>query len=583
MKKFRIKPFISLLLVLMVLTSAFATSAFAAISDPLVDPNRPVTLTVHKYDVPNEDETLFQPGDGSEIPETSMPAYKPLKNARFSAYLVTPSNKSELEALVGGIDTPFATSATETIDTDINGLGKFTALPQGRYLIVETYSPDSVVKKTANFMVDLPYTNADMKTWNYNVHVYPKNYTVLGSVELTKTIDSGSMPAGLFAKFELQQYINGRYTTMSQYADLRTDDDGKIRVDGLIKGQYQFVETVAPVGYGINSTPIKFEITKNTAAEVVAVSMDNSELPQIDKFVSSDDGATWTKSEGIDWTKPAKWNITPNVPSNIADYTKYVVTDIVDNRLTILEDSIVVYADGRLLSKGATSDYNVTIERQIITVTFIDDVFVGGKTSLLGTQNLSIQFKTTIKKDSANLGYDIPNDSILEFNNGTGTEQGSYVDVQPEVHTGGVKLEKVDASNHDIKLGNAKFAIYATEADALAGVNPIRTAISTDQGAFEFTGLPYGSAGEASASKEYWIVETQAPAGYHLNKTPLKVEVDDNSYSDEQTIIVENVYKLVLPLTGAQGIMFFAIGGLLLIGLATSLIVVVKKSSKKTN
>ena len=589
MKKHNFKSVISLFVALVMLTSAFATSAFAAILDPLVDPSEEVTLTVHKYDVPNEDKTQFQEGDGELLSPGEVPSYSPLADVTFSAYLVTEFNKDELKTFVGKTTVPDDSfTPAETVVTDALGEAIFTQLQQARYLVVEVSAPDKVVEKTANFMVDLPYTNKDMTTWNYNVHVYPKNYTVLGSVELTKTIDSGSMPAGLFAKFELQQYINGRYTTMSQYADLRTDDDGKIRVDGLIKGQYQFVETVAPVGYGINSTPIKFEITKNTAEEVVAVSMDNNKLPKIEKSVSVDGGSSYSTEAGASLNQNVKWRIVTDVPSDIHTYSTYLVRDVLDTKLDYVENSIsvVAYSDSVSMKELVKDvDYKLSIDKTsntTLNVEFIGDNFLGGRTSLKDFSAVEITFDTTIN-DNAIMGQDIPNESVLVFNNGYMPETKTVTSNEPHVHTGGVKLVKVDSTDVNKTLQGAEFAIFATEEDALAGINAINTAVSDADGKFEFKGLAYGALGEIndSASRDYWVVETKAPAGYHLSKAPIMVTVNKDSYSDQTTaILVKNALKPNLPLTGGQGTLMFLIIGVAFVGFSAILFKKYRSSAK---
>ncbi|MBT1018732.1 isopeptide-forming domain-containing fimbrial protein [Canibacter sp. lx-72] len=73
--------------------------------------------------------------------------------------------------------------ATRT--TDNNGEATFDNLDIGAYLVTETNAPDNVVKKAAPFIVTVPHPNGN-NTWNYNVHVYPKN-TV--SAKPTKTLD----------------------------------------------------------------------------------------------------------------------------------------------------------------------------------------------------------------------------------------------------------------------------------------------------------------------------------------------------------------------------------------------------------
>nr|WP_250544767.1 SpaH/EbpB family LPXTG-anchored major pilin [Canibacter zhuwentaonis] len=73
--------------------------------------------------------------------------------------------------------------ATRT--TNDNGEARFDNLAVGAYLVTETNAPDNVVKKAAPFIVTIPHPNGN-NTWNYNVHVYPKN-TV--SAKPSKTLD----------------------------------------------------------------------------------------------------------------------------------------------------------------------------------------------------------------------------------------------------------------------------------------------------------------------------------------------------------------------------------------------------------
>ncbi|MED2880985.1 collagen binding domain-containing protein, partial [Bacillus wiedmannii] len=69
--------------------------------------------------------------------------------------------------------------------------------------------------------------------------------------------------------------------------DLTTDKDGKISVSDLRPGDYQFVETKAPIGYDLSAKPIPFTITKGQS-QVTSVTALNSlttgsmELTKID-------------------------------------------------------------------------------------------------------------------------------------------------------------------------------------------------------------------------------------------------------------------------------------------------------------
>ncbi len=588
MKRFTTKTTMALVLVIALLMSAFSTTVFAA-NDPLVDESEPVSLTIHKYDVPDGGTGAYDLiGNSNDVASTELdvpPTYEPLAEVTFAAYLIEDNAagrafedlyKNKTDIPDSDIYTPVGTvitdaTGTATFEDDQNG----GDIDQGRYLIVETKSPDKVTAKSMNFVVDLPYTNVDQETWNYNVHVYPKNYTMLGTVVLTKTIEGETITAGLSATFDLEmKQPDDTYAVIK--SDLVTDAAGKITVPNLLKGDYRFVETVAPTGYGKVDAKY-FSITKDASVEVVQVTIDNSKEPVINKTVSKD-GVTFGPAANVDADAPATWKISPVVPTDIATYAKYVVTDQIDSRLILNQASIKVMADAAQLVDGVDYQLEVTAD-DLITITFISDTFDGGKTALDGVTELSITYTTTIDiTDTTVLGVNIPNQAHLTFDNSFDVEKTVDSD-EPVVYTGGKKFVKVDSTNSDIHLAGAEFVVYATEADAENGVNPIVTGlVSAADGTFEVVGLAYG---------DYWLVETKAPAEYHLNDSPISFTVNATSYDDDDSTTydfmeIKNVEKPDLPITGGQGTLMFTIIGLALVGLATVLFARYRKSRKTT-
>ncbi|MBT1018514.1 SpaH/EbpB family LPXTG-anchored major pilin [Canibacter sp. lx-72] len=108
--------------------------------------------------------------------------------------------------------------ATQT--TDNNGEARFDNLDIGAYLVTETQAPAGVVKKAAPFIVTIPHPNGN-NTWNYNVHVYPKN-TV--SAKPTKTLDhTGATKIGDSVTWTITQVLpelqNGERFTEVSFTD----------------------------------------------------------------------------------------------------------------------------------------------------------------------------------------------------------------------------------------------------------------------------------------------------------------------------------------------------------------------------
>ncbi|MFN1236282.1 collagen binding domain-containing protein, partial [Listeria innocua] len=110
-------------------------------------------------------------------------------------------------------------------------------LAPGDYQFVETKAPTGYVLDATptKFTVEFNQTAA--------VVVTKENTAKAGSVVLTKQ-DSATKATIAGAEFELQK-ADG--TKVSE--NLVTDADGKIEVNDLAPGDYQFVETKAAAGY----------------------------------------------------------------------------------------------------------------------------------------------------------------------------------------------------------------------------------------------------------------------------------------------------------------------------------------------
>ncbi len=306
------------------------------------------------------------------------------------------------------------------------------------------------------------------------------------------------------------------------------------------------------------------------------------------------------------------WIIKPSIPKDVYHSKKYEVTDILDSKLNYtgnLEvyyyelngDKIAIDNSYYTVAQPTVSDdnknpNNVIGDDQEIKVTFTAEgrEFLGGLYEN-GIDDIRISFNTIINK-TANQGEPIYNNAILDYQNSFSAEgdPSNKVEVpedqRPEVHTGGIKLLKVDA-NDASPLKGAEFMIYATKEDALAGTNPLNNPLTGEvwvetsgtDGIVIFKGLSYGLIGDAydsnDAVRDYWIVETKSPTyrdengeekHYNLLKEPLRVTVHAESHKDEYAITVKNS-KFSLPVTGGVGTVIFTLGGLAIMGAAAFL------------
>ncbi|QOR71665.1 SpaH/EbpB family LPXTG-anchored major pilin [Ruania alkalisoli] len=151
---------------------------------PNLDPEATGSLTIHKYESPNEDPGL--PNDGSEIPD---PGLNPLEGVEFTLTqvtdidLTTNEGWNEADALAtsvaaGGDLGGHTTSVVGSQTTAADGTAFFGDLPMGVYYVEETApGPNQIVAPVEPFIVTvpLPTTVDEESIWLYDVHVYPKN------------------------------------------------------------------------------------------------------------------------------------------------------------------------------------------------------------------------------------------------------------------------------------------------------------------------------------------------------------------------------------------------------------------------
>ena len=404
---------------------------------------------------------------------------------------------------------------------------------------------------------------------------------------------------------------NGTKDIYKSTKDEYTKDDGILEIKNLpiekenITYKITITETVEPKGYIGLSGPITFTAksklkdnkkgyelvaAKPTVANAKKVEVKANEIlvetentkTKIDihkgvKTVENQDsGYYYDEKTGKEYTEEDleklehKWVVETTIPEEVEDYTKYIVSDPIDeSRLEFsgLEKVIVQTIDksGKVeetLTKD--KDYKAEYKEGSLNITYVNGNFKGEFLKKRGIQNLKIRvtFNTTFKvNENGKLAVldgivtNAQNRAKLTYNIGTGTDVTKYSE-SPEVHTGAVSVFKYEDTNGNGKhdegekaLVGAEFKIALTEEDAKAG-NFVKiggkelTAVSNEDGIATFTGLSFG--GDAkddeenlknglykynweTASRDYYIVETVTPAGYEKLTDTIKVKVSKNT------------------------------------------------------
>lgn len=476
------------------------------------------SLTIHKYEQePGSEQGV---GDGTEL-ETA-PDGKPLKGVTYKIKhtheLTTDSNGNEVWSEV--ID-----GQTYTVTTNADGIASLLELSLGRYEVTEVSGPAHVNVNVEPFSVDIPMTGKDGSSINYDVHVYPKNETIRGGVNLTKTDgDTNALLTGV--KFELYNEDGTRAVGVDgKELPQFTTQNGVIKVDNLAHGNYYFKEVATIEGYLLGGVTETFSVTESGAT--VEVDVQNYKHPEVVKEVNID---AVNRGEIVTYT------IKIELPGDIGSYNNFTVTDKLDQNLIYVPESATS-------PTGFTPNYDSDTH----TLTWT------AETSQLIKGEVTFTFQAKVSEE-AEANKVINNKAYIDYENKHGTTGEKETDPVPVTPTAGsLTVLKQDGNTGD-KLTGAEFVLKNADGEEIA------TGTSGADGVVDFKGdtdeLDYGS---------YTLHETKAPNGYRLLTKPIDVTIDEGN--SEVSITVDN-YKSgwQLPKTGGIGTLFFTLIGLTLMG-----------------
>ncbi|EIM5369489.1 LPXTG cell wall anchor domain-containing protein [Enterococcus faecalis] len=329
------------------------------------------------------------------------------------------------------------------LKTDASGKLAVEGLEPGDYQFVETKAP------TGYDLDQTPVKFAIEKGQTEAVQVSMTNKLTPGGVVLSKTdAKTGETLQG--AVFELQDK-NGKVLQ----SGLKTDASGKLAVEELEPGDYQFIETQAPTGYDLDQTPVKFAIEKGQT-EAVQVSMTNKLTPG---------GVVLSKTD-------AKTG------------------EVLQGAVFELKDK-----NGKVLQSGLKTD-------------------ISGKLAVEGLEPGDYQFVET----QAPTGYDL-DQTPVKFAIEKGQTEAVQVSMTNKPTVGSVVLNKIDSETGD-KLAGAVFELRDNNR------NIILEDLKTDNnGKLAINDLKPGT---------YELVETKAPDGYTLDSTPVEFIIKSNASTQKK-------------------------------------------------
>lgn len=370
---------------------------------------------------------------------------------------------------------------------------------------------------------------------------------------------------------------------MGDFTDTKTTDTyGIITWDDLALGLY-LIEELSSATVNIAIIPFIIQLPLTNPAgngflyDVHVYPKNEVTGPKIDKTLVPPAAETGTNI--------LKWKISSEIPVDIMDAKNMVITDPLDSRFDYVTGSVSAYYVDRdgIRTAFHSAYYTMSYTNNVLTFTILP---AGFTTLDLATAGIGatapmvfFEFDTMIKMDTNPNWNEAINTPVLDFTNADNYAYDPKEPIiSPSTYLHGIEIFKSDPEGNGLE--GAKFKIYPTQADANAKTNALKDPVNpandweiiTDTvGKAPFNGLSHGT---------FWLVETQAPAGYNLLAAPVIVVIPD----DSTAIIVQEIANnrgFTLPVTGGTGTLFFTIGGLLLIAVAIVFFIFSKRKKSK--
>lgn len=303
-----------------------------------------------------------------------------------------------------------------------------------------------------------------------------------------------------------------------------------------------------------------------------------------------------------------KYTVTGSVPDTTG-YDKYVYTihDELSNGLDFVNN-----ANGTAVTD---STVNVTVAFKAAGVSATGTTPTTATLDTTNNKKMSLDLSAWVRANQINKGKEftvtyyakVNKDAVVTEKNSATLEYGNNpsdttttTPSEAKTPTYPLNINKIKAGTKDDRLAGAKFSLYNSESDATSGTNAIKVTGSNGNYVVDPTSentvfesvksidvQNYNLRVNGLAAGTYYLVETDAPAGYNKLTDPIKVEIKKSTNEDvnawtlfnndenvaDKIIDVENSTGSILPSTGGMGtISFTVVAALLVLGVAISFI-----------
>ena len=345
------------------------------------------------------------------------------------------------------------------------------------------------VHKTGDIFTSVTTASSAYKNENGEMIVNPTTYTPMFA--------DGDLSGAVFQVIAVEDIVTPDGTTRAYARDvvseITTDKNGYAETEPLYLGKYEIREIKAPEGYVLNNEPKDVELTyagqEFEVRDTVNTAFENeyqSVRISLSKVMENDE---LFGIYGKDYYTSIRFGL-------------FAAEDIT------AADGTVIPADGLISEISLDENMTAVIAEKIPFGKYYVQEIATDEHYVLNGEKYLVTFEY--------MGQEVTTVSI---------DCGQFVN---ELKRG--KVEGIKVNESDEPLENALFGLFAVDTAEFTSENAYMTAVSDENGNFEFDEIPYG---------EYIVREIEAPTGYILSGESYPVTVCE----DGETITIRTVNK----------------------------------------
>ena len=428
------------------------------------------------------------------------------------------------------ISMTFAYPTPTTIDTFYTNSEGYLitpeVLPYGEYSLVEVQAPYGYALDKTPVAFSVSSENAEKENSLTIVKVEKQNTAQKGKISVRKTGDiftsvttassaytnengemivnpttytpvfaNGDLSGAVFQVIAVEDIVTLDGTTRAYAGDvvseITTDENGYAETEPLYLGKYEVREIKAPYGYVLNNEPKDVELTyagqEFEVRDTVNTAFENeyqSVRISLSKVMENDE----------------LFGIGNNNEYLSVRFGLFAAEDIQ------AADGTVIPVDGLISEISLDENMTAVIAEKIPFGKYYVQEIATDEHYVLNGEKYLVTFKY--------MGQEVTTVSI---------DCGQFVN---ELKRG--KVEGIKVNESDEPLENALFGLFAVDTAEFTSENAYMTAVSDENGYFEFDEIPYG---------EYIVREIEAPTGYILSDESYPVTISEDGEIIEITAV----------------------------------------------